>query len=426
MKWMRVLAGVIIISLFLTGCPGKKQAERKPAEKPPKIAFAVADMRRDGTQAMKKAVDQAAKKDRIRVTWLDAKGDPLQQERDVQELIKKKVDAVVIQFVDPVGGDALVRQLQMNRIKVIALETLPPNEPVEGYIASNHRLAGELQARFVVDERGPNGGNVLILQGDPQDPMAREITDAARSALEENGYSVTVESHPRYDPKLVSQTVEKALAVGNWAAVLANESRMAVAAVEVLRTRGQTREVLTAGVGADQTAAQALMAGQHDAEIDVMPEMIGRFAFDAAKAVAREGRWNFEAQTTNGVSGVPTRIIPVRLITQENMFLLAERMQQGGQRGGQGGGQQGGQGGQSGGGQQGGQQGGQSGGQGGGGQQGGGRQQTKVMITTQDGKTMEINVPGEIKKIESMPAGQQGGQGGGQQGGGQGGGSGSQ
>ncbi|MGC7880135.1 sugar ABC transporter substrate-binding protein, partial [Desulforudis sp. 1190] len=229
MKWMRVLAGVIIISLFLTGCPGKKQAERKPAEKPPKIAFAVADMRRDGTQAMKKAVDQAAKKDRIRVTWLDAKGDPLQQERDVQELIKKKVDAVVIQFVDPVGGDALVRQLQMNRIKVIALETLPPNEPVEGYIASNHRLAGELQARFVVDERGPNGGNVLILQGDPQDPMAREITDAARSALEENGYSVTVESHPRYDPKLVSQTVEKALAVGNWAAVLANESRMAVA-----------------------------------------------------------------------------------------------------------------------------------------------------------------------------------------------------
>lgn len=420
-KWRGLLAAFFIVGLLLvSGCG--QQAERKPQEEKPRIAFAVADLRRDGNQAIQKAVNEAAKKDGNSITWLDAKGDPLQQERDVEKILKQKMDVVVIQFADPQGGGPLVRRLAAGKVRVLALENLPADTPLDGFISSDHLLSGRLQARFVIERLGAEAaGRVLILQGDPQDPMAQQITEGARTYLEENSaLTVDAEDHPRWDPKAAAATVEDALETGTPAAILANESRMAVAAVEILRGRGLTQDVLTVGVGADRTSAEALAAGQHDAEVDVQPDMLGRFAYEAAVSTARDRHWNYDSQTVNGSYSIPTRIVPVRLVSEESMFLLEERLQQagGGQQGGGGGEQGGQQSGQGGGDQQNSQQ---SGGQGG--QQEGQQQQqkTKVMITTQDGKTMEMEIDGEIKTIETKPSGQGGAAGGGSQQGGGGG-----
>ncbi|MDI6908033.1 MAG: substrate-binding domain-containing protein [Thermoanaerobacterales bacterium] len=412
-KWFGLLAVLIVAGLLLAPGCGQKKAERKPAEKKPRIAFALADMRRDGNQAVRKAVDEAAKRDGNRITWLDAKGDPLQQERDIEKLLKQKVDVAVIQFADPAGGGPLVRRLATGKVRVIALENLPPDTPVDGFITSDHRLAGQLQARFVIQRLGAGtSGRVLILQGDPADPMAQQITESARTYLEQNSaFTVEVKSHPRWDPKAAAATLEQALDAGPPAAVLANESRMAMAAVEVLRTRGLHGEVLTAGVGADRTAAEALVAGQHDAEVDVQPDMLGRFAYDAAVSTARDRRWNYDTQTVNGNYSIPTRIIPVRLVDSENAFLLEERLGQA-PKGGRG---QGGS--QSGGGSSSGSSGGGAGGGGQGGQQQQQKKKTRLIITTQDGKTMEMEIDGEVKKIEARPTGAAAAGGGGQGGG---------
>jgi hypothetical protein len=113
---------------------------------------------------------------------------------------------------------------------------------------------------------------------------------------------------------------------------------------------------------------------------------------------------------------VPARLVPVRLIQGNNAFLLEEYygdLTRGGGSPGGGGQQQ--------------QQKGQ------GQKQGDGQQQqqqqqsmTRLKITTRDGMTMEIDVPGEIQSIEAQQQGQGGQQGGGDQGGQQGGGQGGQ
>ncbi|KJS10297.1 MAG: hypothetical protein VR67_18435 [Peptococcaceae bacterium BRH_c8a] len=479
-RHIRHIMCVLLLAGFLIPAGCGSQPERKPAQEPLQIGFALADMNRDGNKTIKQTVDERKKAENVNVTWVDAKNDPAEQDKQLDQLMEKKVRAVVLQPVDPMRAPVQVEKLVQAGIKVVVLENLPLNTPVDAYIASDHVMAGQLQARFITEalrraeeikngpiklpaqqsqeqgggqegqpeQQGQGGGgmqqspgavdynvaaqlpdqrplNVVILRGDPRDQQALSVTESLRSALQgrEDINIIGVYDHPRLDPTLVPATLGEIFARGDRVdAVLANDSGLAMAAVDYLKAGGYEKNVLTVGMGADERSSKALVSGEHDAEVDVRPEMLGQFSLEAAMDLAKNGTWQYSTRAVNGDYSVPARIVPVRLITAKNSFLLQERwkdlkkeQQDGGQ--GQGGEQQGQQ--QSQGSEQ--QPSQQSGGQGqGGGQQGQQGQQDKTMlrITTQDGKTVEVQIDGEVKKIES--------QGGGQQGGGQGGGQGGQ
>jgi hypothetical protein len=255
----------------------------------------------------------------------------------------------------------------------------------------------------------------VLLSGDPRDTASREIAASARKTLGESSEVslISQETVREGDPSLVAGILQRVLVENgnNIQAVLATESRLAMAAVEVLKGAGINNRVLTAGVGADQKASKGLAGGEHDAEVDTRPDLLGQYALDAAIDLAKQGRWQYDGQSDSGTYSVPSRITPVRLIQSDNIYLLEQRWGGikgeggGGQGGGGGGGSEGGSGG--GGGDQG------SGGSGGnegstGGQQGGSGKKTTLRITTQEGKTIEVQIDGEIKKIESEGEGQQG------------------
>ena len=490
-KLMRFVLAVLAALMLLLISPGcsKYEPQRKPVEKPVKIGFALADLNRDGNKTIKKTVEGQKKKGNAEVTWLDAGNDPAKQKKQLSQLAGKKLKAIVFQPVDPAAAPAMVEQLARQGVKVVVLENLPVNTPVDGYIASDHELIGRLQARFLTEalqraqeaqrglaapsagtairpedlartgggqqgsgqSSGAGGGgdsaasgassggaggqsigavdytivaqlpdhrplNVVILRGDPRDQAAREITAALQTALQgqKDINIVGVYDHPLWDPASVPATLAELKSKGvKVDAILANDSGLAMAAVEYLKMGGFDKNVLTVGVGADEKASQALVTGEHDAEVDVHPEMLGLYALEAAVDLARTGHWQYSARVDDGDYSVPSRIVPARLITSKNAYLLQERWKQLKQAGGQqGGGQEpragGGQEPQAGGGRDGnkdpkGQQQGQSqqGGQGQQAGQQGSQNKTMLKITTLDGKTMEVQIDGEVKKIES-------------------------
>lgn len=458
------LVPLLLILLIVTGCPGpEQQAQQKPeAQQKTKIGVSLASMEFDGNQTIKKLMDERAKKDKVKLIWTDAKMDPAQQEKDVDKLIKQKVKTIILQAVDPIEGATLVDKIVQAKIKVIGLETLPLNAPLDGYVAADHVRAGELQGKYVLmqidgqasssssnqnqgnqqQQDGQSGGQqgqqqalvgknnvkVLILKGDPSDPVSTLIARGAEDILKQskNIEQIKIEEHPQGDPNMAQMTVQNILKAGTIDAILATDDRIADAAIKALKSQNMAQQVVTVGVGADQKITQALSEGDHDAEIDIMPEQLANFALDAAQDLADKGNWNFDSRIQNGNYDIPSKIIPVRLIEKDQVQLLEARwgkqkqqsqQQQGGgeQQGGQsqqgspeGGSQEGSQGASQGGSQQ---------GQGSGGQ----GKKSKLKIVTQDGKVMEVEVDGEIQKIEQDGGGgeqgQQGEQGGGQQGG---------
>lgn len=471
---------LLIIFIFITiipllyGCSKKGQPQKKIVSnggQEIKIAVSLADMERDGNQIIKKIMSdrqsgqsqngqqgnqqgsqgqsgqqagldvvpvQGGGQDtqgqqRVSISWLDAKNDPAQQEKDLDQLINQKVKAVVLQAVDPAAGPGLVRKLAQANIRVIALETLPANSPLDGYIASDHARTGELMARYLLGaaQGRPSPLKTVILQGDQNDRVSRDITSSVLDNLRDQPrvQVVLVKEHARGDPQQATATLEQALAAANNQidAVLATDSRMAAAAAAMLKNRGLDQRVITVGVGADQQSSRALAAGEHDAEIDVMPDLIAQYAFDAAVGMSTTGHWQYDTQVKNGDFDVPAKVTPVRLITRNEAYLLEQRWNKmGGQQAQQGQqnqqgqqGQQAQQGSQGGSGNNSGSNSGNSTGSNGQGGQNSAGRKTTLRITTQDGKTVEMQINGEIKKIETIDGG------GGKAGGGQGDGSGS-
>lgn len=462
---------IIIISIAsLYGCARKVQPQRKPVNnsggQEVKIAVSFADMERDGNQIIKNTMSarqggqgqqngqqagldvvpvqtgqngaqgqgQQGGQDQLKVniTWLDAKNDSAQQEKDIDQLLGQDVKAVILQPVDPAAGSRIVRRLAQANIKVIALETLPVDSPVDGYIASDHARTGELQARYLIGAAQERAKplKTVILQGDKNDRVSTDIASSILQYLKgQSGVQVVlVKDHPRGDPQIAASTLEQFLAStgGGIDAVVATDSRMAAVAADLLKNRGLSERVITVGVGADQKSSRAMAAGDHDAEVDVMPELIAQYAYDAAVGLATTGYWQNDSRIRNGDFDVPSKTTPVRLITRSESYLLEQRWGQAqGQDQGRQNGQQGGQQNSQQNGQQGGQQNSQQGGQNqdsGGGSAG---QKTMLRVTTQDGKTVEVQINGEIKKIETIDGGGAGGQGGGAGNGGNQGGSGS-
>ncbi len=487
--WAIIFLGICCI-LAVSGCGGGGQ--KKPVPSPTKIAVSLADLNRDGNKTIQKVMKERQKKEQLDITFMDAKNDPAEQEKHIDKMIQEKVKAAVIQFIDPLAAPRLVQKLKKENIKVVCLENLPINTPVDGFIASDHGRSGELQVRFIQEamkmaamgaggQQGQQGGgqqqqqgggqqgqqqgqqsqqqpfqvtqavdpavafqlpqtrplNVLVLQGDKRDQMAREITAQNIEGIEAdpNLKLLKVQDHPRWDPSLATATLSELKAAGQQPdVVLANDSALAMAAVEFFKQAGMDKRIITVGVGADEKSSMAIVAGEHEAEIDPEPEMLANYALDAASDLAQKGSWEYSRKVYNGDYDIPAKIVPVRLIGKNNIYLLQERWKKiekqmkkqqqqqagGGQQGQQGGGQQQQQ--QQGSSQQGQKQGSQQGGQQGQqGQQGQGG--TTLKITTEEGKTMEVKIDGSIKKIESSQEG--GKQQGGKQQGGQGGGGGS-
>lgn len=399
--WCRRAAGAllaVLLVLFLAGgCPRK--APRKPVL-PLKIGLCVADAARDGNMIIRQVMQEKARAAKVRIVFADAQNDPARQERELERLVKKeRVKALVVQFINPATAGGIVRRLKEAGVAVVALETLVPDAPLDAYVASDHARAGELLARFAVEKLlggGTSPARVLFLGGEPNDLGMAAIAKAFRGVFATYpAVEVIAENVPRGDPLAAEPLVAGVLdRYGNAVdAVAAADSRFAVAAVEVLRARGLVGRVVTAGVGADRRATDLMRAGYHGAEVDVQPEMLGTAALRAAVDLVRRGEWTYETRVSNGDFTVAAQIIPVRLIRPENLYLLAERWR----KYGGGGRSQGtflerrrlGAGGA-----------GESRGEDS--QRQGGGEKPRLRVTTQEGRTIEIDLPGEVKKIETV------------------------
>jgi ABC-type sugar transport system substrate-binding protein len=405
LKWLVLLTIFIFLS---SACSPKPQKE--PLAPLLRIAIAVTDLQWDGMQVMRETMEKRSKEEQIEITWLDAKNDPREQERQIKQLLSKtdqqKVEVVVYQPVDPLQSPPIVENLAKAKIKVIALERLINNVPLDGYIAFDHILAGQLQARYVSNFASLQKNlNALILKGDPEDPAAQEITTGIRHSLNKNVQVLKELEHARNDQDLAALNVQRAIEGNKIDIIFATDSRLAAGAVMALKSAGLNDRVFTSGVGADRNAARQLLAGDHDTEVDTMPELMAQYILDAAISLAKTGHWQYDARINNGNYSVPAKTTPVRLIDQTNAYLLEQRWskelrpirgkssEQGEQSQNEGGGKDpedlsknksdGSENGE---------------------RQSKGNEQkakTKLRITNQEGKTIEVEIPGEIKRIES-------------------------
>ncbi|MDK2984556.1 MAG: hypothetical protein PWQ96_198 [Clostridia bacterium] len=406
---------IILLSCILIGTACSKSPEKKPEPPGPKIGVQLSLVEKDIAEIIKKNMQNAAKEKKLQLIWNEPAQDYLTLEKNIRDLIKQKVKVVIIQFMPGELSLDLARQVLEKDIKLFAIGTLPFDVPLDGFIAPDSFRLGQLQSQYVVNElrkQGLDKAKVILYELDQRDYAFSQMTAGVLSILQPaQGITLDRREIKINELSTASSKIEsELLAEKNYQAVILQSSSLAAEISQTLKSLVNT-DIITVGLGAGKEASTLIAGGIHDAEADPMPEMVARVSIQAAAQAAKNESWQYDTQIASGSYDIPAKILPVRLIKQDNLFLLKDRwgkltpkQKEAGtskKQGSQGGEEKKSQGQQK-------KSEGESGSKG----------KMKLKIKTKNGQTLEIDLPGEIEQMEVKKAEEKEKQGGGEQKGG--------
>ncbi len=214
----------------------------------------------------------------------DGKGDQGTQNDQIDLLIQKGVDVLVVNLVDVGAAQTVVNKAKQADIPIIFFNREPSTETLNSYdkaifIGTNAQEAGIIQGEIVVntwknnEKYDKNGDGILqyvLLKGEPDNPEAVARTDYSIKTIKENDIDVE----------------ELGLQVCNWDTELANSAMSAW-----LTKYGDKIEFVIANNDAmAQGAVSALQAlGYNKGDENKYIPVVGVDATDAAKDLIKKG-----------------------------------------------------------------------------------------------------------------------------------------
>lgn len=240
-----------------------------------KIGFSVSTQVNPFYKAMADGVRDQAKADGMEVTVLNAEDKLEKQIADVEDLIQKKIDVLIINATHD-GAAAVLNKAADAGIPVITLQRGVPGAKVVSHIGTDNVVIGREGAEWIAKKL--NGkGNVVVMEG---------ISGAASSEDRKKG---SAEVWPKYPGiKIVAQQsgkYDRAVALGVMEnilqaqpqidAVFCFNDEMAMGALAAVKAAKRTGILIT-GMDANKDAREAVAKGELAMTIALPPYDIGK------------------------------------------------------------------------------------------------------------------------------------------------------
>ncbi len=149
----------------------------------PVIGFSIDDLRVERWARDRDYFIAAAKKLGAEVSVQSADGDSAKQVAQIENLISKKVDALVIVPKDGPTLINVIKEAKKAGIKVVAYDRLIKSTDVDAYISFDNYRVGQMQGSALMKAM-PNGGSIYVLSGDPGDNNAKLFKAGALSEID--------------------------------------------------------------------------------------------------------------------------------------------------------------------------------------------------------------------------------------------------
>ena len=269
-----------------------------------------------------------AKKLGATVIVQSANSDDTRQVRDVESLISRKVDVLVIV---PHNGAAMTRAVKSAneaKIPVIAYDRLILNAAIDYYLTFDNVKVGEAQAGYAV-ARLPKDrtARVVRIYGAPTDNNAKlfkQGQDNVLGPLIKAGRIQVVHEDwaldwkPENAKKIMNAAVTKA--GRNLDAVIVSNDGTAGGAIQALQEDGLAGKVLVTGQDADLAACQRILRGTQAMTVYKPLKNLAGLAARVAVEVARGGKPATTATLNNGLKDVPSIFEQVVSVDRDNLM----------------------------------------------------------------------------------------------------------
>ncbi|QQZ11322.1 ribose ABC transporter substrate-binding protein RbsB [Heyndrickxia vini] len=280
----KLLVLLMSLTMILLGaCSMQPPNWAKPAKKNNlkniKIGLSVSTLNNPFFVSLKNGVVKEAKTKGIDVIVIDAQNDSAKQVNDVQDLLQKGVDALLINPTDSAAISTAVQSANDIGIPVITLDRSADKGKVESLVASDNVKGGQMAAEYIVDQLGKNA-NVVELEGVPGASATRERGKGFHNVADKQ--LKVVEKQSAHFDRTEGLNVMENIIQGNpdVQAVFAHNDEMALGALEAINSSG--KDILVVGFDGNDDALKSIKDGKLNATVAQQPELIGKLAVNAA------------------------------------------------------------------------------------------------------------------------------------------------
>ncbi|MGF9880163.1 ribose ABC transporter substrate-binding protein RbsB [Bacillus albus] len=284
-KWLLILVASIMV--ITAGCSMEppewaKDSGDKGRNKTIKVGFSVSTLNNPFFVTLKKGAEKKAKESGIELIAVDAQNDAAKQTNDVEDLIQKGVDVVVI---NPTDSDAVASAVSAANVPVITVDRVANSGKVVSHIASNNIEGGQMASDYMRELVG-DGANVAELEGIPGSSAARERGKGFHNVADKS-LKIVAKQAADFDRAKGLSVMENILQANvDIKAVFAHNDEMALGALEALKSAGKT-DVFVVGFDATEDAVKAVKDGRMAATVAQKPELIGEKAMQTAKEITQ-------------------------------------------------------------------------------------------------------------------------------------------
>jgi len=247
-----------------------------------KVGLSISTLNNPFFVSVKDGVVAEANKLGIEVIVIDAQNDSAKQSNDVEDLMQKGVNALLINPVDSSAISTVVQTANSLDIPVVTLDRSSDKGEVKALVASDNVKGGSMAAEYIVDKVG-KGAKVIELEGSPGASATRERGQGFHE-IADTQLNVIAKQTADFD-RTKGLTVMENLLQGNPGvqAVFAHNDEMALGAIEAIQSSGKNIPII--GFDGNEDALNSIQAGKLTGTIAQQPDLIGQLAVQAAKDV---------------------------------------------------------------------------------------------------------------------------------------------
>ncbi|MFT8412490.1 MAG: D-ribose ABC transporter substrate-binding protein [Schleiferilactobacillus perolens] len=262
-----------------SGSSGSSAKTSKKASKDLKVGVSLSTLSNPFFVQVRSGISTLAKSKGTNIQVSDAQNDTAKQNNDIEDLIQKKVDVLIINPVDSSAITPAVKDANEAGIPVIAVDRSSDGGKVLTLVASNSTKGGEMAADYMIKKLGQNA-KVAELQGIPGASATRERQKGFDNAVKGKLDLVTKQTAGFDRAKGLTTTENILQAHPDIVGIFSQNDEMALGAIQAVKASG--KKITIVGFDGEAGAIKAIKAGTMSATVAQQPEKMGRLALQAA------------------------------------------------------------------------------------------------------------------------------------------------
>lgn len=319
---MRSGLAIVLAALSLSASLPAFASKEKPV-----IGFSIDDLRVERWTRDRDYFVEAAKAMGADVNVQSADANEQRQISQIETLIAKKVDAIVIVPYNSKVFTNVIREAKAAGIKVISYDRLILNADVDAYISFDNERVGMLQAEGVVKVM-PHG-NYYLLGGAPTDNNAKLLRAGQMKVLkplaDKGQIKILGDQWVKdWSPEEALRIIENVLTKNNnnVNAIVASNDGTAGGAIQALAAQKLTGKVAVCGQDSDLAAVKRVIAGTQTLTVYKPIRLISSEAAKLAIQLVKGEKPAFNAKLENGKKKVDSVLLTPTTITHDNVDIL--------------------------------------------------------------------------------------------------------